>query len=90
MVSYNVEKKEFIVDIQGKNASELHYKSPAAEEIPTIGCGNGINDGITLNGITIVPKDTEITWSCDDMCSRTEAMLRNIHSAAIIGVRWGP
>ena len=71
-------------------ASELHYKAPATEEIPTIGCGNGINDGITLNGITIVPKDTEITWSCDDMCSRTEAMLRNIHSADILGVRWGP
>ena len=69
------------------NASELHYKAPATEEqkeghIPTINCYQR-NSKIELNDITIVPALTEITWSSEDMCFRTEAILGNIYSAHI-------
>ena len=77
-VGWDKIKMQFTVDVQGKRASELHYKGPMEKQkegyIPSINCIYTTSH-IELNDITIVDASTEINWSSEDMCYRTEAML---------------
>lgn len=93
-MGFNGNNRQFTVDVQGKSAAQLHYKSPGREQqkegyLPSINCF-APESKIELNDIVIYGADTNITWSYEDMCYRAENLLGNIYRVDINAVEWGP